>query len=305
VANSLEQSILKAKAHLTAVQNKNGYWPYSQDKGASLEASSWSLIALKDDSNISSSTRKFLFDSQNADGGWSTRPDAGSSDWGSTLATLAVSLTETENSSAYKKACQFLIEDRTEVYSQMGRILLFLVKGPKSKDYPRGWPWTKGCYHWVEPTTYALLALRADSKAQDMAQIDKQANDFYLEHACKGGGWNHGSNFCLEVFLPPYVVTTAQALVALQNNVQEEKVVQAKTYLEQAISNYDSVMGLSWAIIALDALNTNVEELCQKLIEHQSNDGSFSKYNHLNALSIIALQAGLGHSPLKFPSRVN
>jgi hypothetical protein len=76
-----------------------------------------------------------------------------------------------------------------------------------------GWPWTEGAHGWTEPTAWGLLALRMLRPSATDRITDALA--FFRERECAGGGWNYGSSTTLGVDLPPYVQTTAIALLGL------------------------------------------------------------------------------------------
>lgn len=76
-----------------------------------------------------------------------------------------------------------------------------------------GWAWARGTASWTEPTARALLALRhlrpgSGAIADGIALLrDREA---------AGGGWNYGNRTVLDEDLPPYVQTSAIALIALR-----------------------------------------------------------------------------------------
>ena len=79
-------------------------------------------------------------------------------------------------------------------------------------DPSRGWGWTRGTFGWVEPTAWGVLALRtfdgpSGSLDDGIAMLTARE--------CVGGGWNYGTREVLGESLPPFVQTTAVALIAL------------------------------------------------------------------------------------------
>jgi hypothetical protein len=79
----------------------------------------------------------------------------------------------------------------------------------------RGWPWTIDTFGWVEPTSWALLALRRFRPAA--TEID-DAIAVLADRECRDGGWNYGNPEAFGVPLPPFAQTTAIALLALQGS---------------------------------------------------------------------------------------
>src|ERR1700679_3007101 len=79
----LAQARSDALAFLLRSKMDNQAWfPYIPGGECSLEATAWSLIALRQEEKISHAGLDYLAQCQNvADGGWSTKPGAGHSDW--------------------------------------------------------------------------------------------------------------------------------------------------------------------------------------------------------------------------------
>ncbi len=87
----------------------------------------------------------FLCKNQNQDGGWSTSPGLGKSDWTSGLALLALRILLKEEGEAdaahsvvIDKAVSYLFEARTEFYGALAKTLLLISKGDAGLNYPRG-----------------------------------------------------------------------------------------------------------------------------------------------------------------------
>ncbi len=82
-----------------------------------------------------------------------------------------------------------------------------------------GWPWTRDTSSWVEPTAWAMLALRALGDDLSRHAVDGRlelAEAMMLDRACPDGGWNHGNGRVLGQDLRPYPDTTALALLAMR-----------------------------------------------------------------------------------------
>lgn len=351
-ASSLTQQRQRALAYIRNVYDQGGWWPYQPGHDCSIETTAWCYFAVRDDLQIAKDVCAFLSRSQNNDGGWSTTPGAGKSDWCTSLAVLA--LREIQKSRpeiadgmkigrVIERALDYLFEQRFDLYKPFARFILLFIQGPKALRYGRGWPWSPGCYHWVEPTSYALLALKLHGipDREVFSTVCQHANQFLTDHACKEGGWNHGNHLSLGSYLPPYVVTTAEALLALQDawssNADDSRpvgktgsptesesggrtdgnngsaamekggtaqVIQAAIdFLEPAAAKSNSAMALAWCILALDAYGKDTKDLVARLAQSQHKDGSFGRNIFVTALSVHALDAALGSNFLKLDSR--
>ena len=86
----------------------------------------------------------------------------------------------------------------------------------------QGWSWIAGTFSWVEPTAWALLALRKRAAAGQRIDSRRlsEAEALLVDRCCEHGGWNYGNANMLGKELRPYVPTTAMALLALQKTEQ-------------------------------------------------------------------------------------
>jgi hypothetical protein len=281
---------------------QNGWWPYINDGGPSTEATSWCAVAMHAGAKSTfdaSRTTEFLLSEQRKDGGWSTAPNCNLSDWSTAPAVLALRLLNAKQISnkrvdrAVIEGSNFLFDLRTDFYKSIARLLLFLAHGERGLDYGRGWPWTKECSFWVEPTAYSLLALKLPNipDRQIIRQAIHHASQYLYSHVCRGGGWNHGAAYVLKVFAPPYTLTTAEALLALQDEPHSEVTEQALKFIAADNPDANSTLPLAWSILALNAFGRDVEHKTSQLLSHQNADGGFGTNNMATAISILALLA--------------
>ncbi len=76
-----------------------------------------------------------------------------------------------------------------------------------------GWAWVPQTFGWVEPTSWALLALRLAGKDNHPRAVEGRR---FLEDRCIAeGGWNYGNKVLFNNTLMPFWDTTALALLAL------------------------------------------------------------------------------------------
>ena len=86
-----------------------------------------------------------------------------------------------------------------------------------------GWPWAEGTFAWVEPTAWAVLALRAAGQGQHPRVIEGVS--LLLDRAFDAGGINYGNRRVLGAMTEPIPGPTAIMLLALQGH--DEPRVQA------------------------------------------------------------------------------
>lgn len=307
---SFRQSWQKAKSYIRTRSSRGG-WPYIPGQAAAVEATSWCALALKEEQSAAEAAAAFLVTAQNADGGWSNTSAPDSSDWSTAPALISLRLLadnirstlKSDVEQAFDKGLSFLLKSRTDPYAgPLAKTLIWLVSGSAGLEYGRGWPWTPGCFHWIEPTSYALIALKLSRQAREgqLRELIAHAEKYLIERACAGGGWNYGSPVFMATNLPPMPVTSAVAVLALQDRLQEKTVQAALAYLDGIAGRAASVMTLSFCLLAFHATGRDCRSLASRLVQRQQSEGGFQDNLLLTALASCALSAASGDNPLKF-----
>ena len=153
---------------------------------------------------------------------------------------------------------------------------------PRQESRLEGWSWIDNSFSWVEPTSWALLALkrcRAGGIVTRETNKRIQDGEAMLERRmCATGGWNYGDSSAFGTDLPAYVPTTAIALLALQDRRDEPFVRRSLDYLEAHTENHPSIRALALSALALkrhDCSTTGVEaQLRQWLDQHPTTDAA-------------------------------
>lgn len=129
-----------------------------------------------------------------------------------------------------------------------------------------GWPWADGTFSWVEPTAWAVLALRAVGKFNHPRVVEGAR--LLLDRAFDSGGVNYGNRKVLEAWTEPIPGPTALMLLALQGS-REPRVLSAVQYLMQAVGPMKDLEHLGWAKLALDCYRDlpGVTEFLPRLVE--------------------------------------
>jgi hypothetical protein len=157
----------------------------------------------------------------------------------------------------------------------------------------QAWAWALGTASWVEPTAYALLALKAHGLgAHERVKVGER---FLLDRACYEGGWNYGNKEVLDVVLEPMPTVTAYALLALQDlDRGHEVITKSLSYLEAELAARQSSLALALGILCFDVYARPAEKLVAGLLARQEADGSWRGNYHLTALAALALDAAAG-----------
>lgn len=163
----------------------------------------------------------------------------------------------------------------------------------------QGWSWVPETFSWVEPTAWALLALKKYRRGvrEDLARI-AEADTLLLDRACVGGGWNYGNSNMLGQELHPYVPTTAAAVLALQGREAEPEMARGLEFLEHQSVSEPSGFALGLAAIALRVMSRSASAALEVLVRHLPTTCTLG--NQLGAaLSLYALRTDHGDAAFR------
>jgi hypothetical protein len=153
-----------------------------------------------------------------------------------------------------------------------------------------GWPWISDTFSWVQPTSYAIFALKLVG-LRDHARV-KEAEALLFDRICPGGGWNFGNPVILDRPIDPSLSETAIALFALQDVPEATSAIEdGLAILEAELPNYPTALALSLGILCLQLYDRPVDQYVSLLLDRQETDGSWRKMTWWTALSVLALQA--------------
>jgi len=128
----------------------------------------------------------------------------------------------------------------------------------------KGWSWTPGTASWVEPTCYALIALRHISKELHPRQAPERmrlAEKMLFDRVCARGGWNSGNPLIYDVAGIPRVGPTAWALMALLSFYDHPVIHESLGWLEQSFHHIRGPASLSLAHLCLASYGRPVPAL--------------------------------------------
>ncbi len=224
------------------------------------DVSCWAILALEAAGVQGDTVRKArqaLAKAQSSDGRVCISPQHPEACWPTSLAVLAW-----HGAPQYEeprtKAVQFLLnleQARTE------------GNGPTPFGHDGtipGWPWIRETHAWVEPTAYALMALRVcghvhHSRARDAVRL-------LLDRQLPGGGWNIGNTTVFGQELRPMPETTGPALEALTGMTPKDVVAKSITYLQAHREQWHAPMSLAWALLGLHAWQETPQQTQEQIL---------------------------------------
>ncbi len=157
----------------------------------------------------------------------------------------------------------------------------------------QGWPWATGTFSWVEPTSYALFALKLAGHGRHPRVIE--AERLLLDRVCQDGGWNYGNRVIYGAAFQGFLSTTALATLALQDCAAARPAVErGLAFLERGIQTHQSALTLALSILCFQVFSKPTAALVTALKSRQQSDGSWRQQVHLTALAELAFQAVSG-----------
>jgi prenyltransferase beta subunit len=250
---------------LRDTQNPDGGWGFRPGTSSRVEATCWSLLALWEPSREASEdsvrvyrARDFLQTMQLANGSWPAAPGEETGCWVTSLCCLALTaIGDQTQTSTIESGLRWICNDWPSDSSPWRRFLARLASqqdvAPINTSY-RGWGWTPGTSSWVEPTSFALLALER-VESQELAGKAKRRRSFatslLFDRMCPGGGWNAGNPVVYGAAGEPAVVPTALSLLALRNAQARSEITQSLDWLKRTAANIQSPGSLALAQICL------------------------------------------------------
>jgi hypothetical protein len=238
---------------LLAAANSAGAWGYALGSSGSAEPTALTALALagcgRAPEHVAAALR-WLARLQCENGAVPISAGMDSPGWPTSLATLAWLRCAGEDNEPHsgqtEKALGWLLETRGQPISP----------DPDIHDHDTtlvGWSWVAGTHSWLEPTAYALLALRVAGRA-DHPRV-REGVRLILDRALPGGGWNYGNRRVLEHVLRPFPATTGVALAALAGEPPEARIEAAISYLGRELPRIRAPLSLAWGLIGLRAWN--------------------------------------------------
>jgi hypothetical protein len=251
LANTHWTAALVERLHTAALPS--GGWTYPDSIAAAAEPTALAILALERHPLAAESVRRALDHlavSQRPDGAVPVAESVRSPGWPTALAMLAWTLAADDD------------QERWRACAARAAQWLCTVAGRSPDGSPSalghdptiaGWSWVDGTHSWVEPTAYAVLALRAAGLADHPRARDGVR--LLLDRALPDGGWNYGNTRVFDNTLRPFADSTGIALAALAAEPREQRIDAAVRYLAATLEPIRAPFSLGWGIIGLTACN--------------------------------------------------
>jgi hypothetical protein len=284
--SGLQQFLLRGR-------NADGGWAYSPGKATRLEPTCWALLALKGlvpDGDLVSVLLRWPV----RDGLLAERAGGDPNYAFHALGLLVLSAFGAEHAqtnAALVRGLQGLKGLRIEALNTSNR----------QNNTLQGWSWIQGTFSWVEPTAWALLALKKFRRAAgapiDMARLG-EAETLLLDRSCLSGGWNYGNSNMFGSELHAYAPTTSLALLALQDHAGLDTIERGMKFLAGEAAWERSSYSMSLAHIALSIGGADTGLLKESLERQVSTTCDMA--NQLGgAQALYALREYDGHAAFR------
>jgi hypothetical protein len=293
-------------------QNSDGSWAYVRGKSGATEPTAYALMALLPHTAEKSALERgfnFLTKRQGSTGGWSVSTrDSEETAWVTALAGTSLLAFETSGQMCAAAARFVLASFAKNPRPWILRVADWMRSWDASyiEENLGGWKWNPETANWVEPTAYGLLFLKKFSAVQSswkvgasvgdlerLHEIVRQAESLLYLRMCKDGGWNYGNARVLGEELRPYPLTTALALIALQNQADRPHYQKSLAYLTRATENERSGLALSLAVLCLSLNGFNTERHRNALASLYAETGFFRNIKAV-ALALLACETAQG-----------
>lgn len=292
-------------AELRARQNPDGGWGATQGAASNSECTALAHLALATATASSGDedaaegapdtdggrSARWLLTRQQPSGAWSYWDGGPVAPWPTAIALLAL-LERADANRARERGFGWLLAQRGRAVPWLIRLRAF-VSGRRVSELDstlEGWPWIPGTLAWIEPTAWALMALKAtwgDDPPRAVRRRIREGEAMILDRACPGGGWNYGNSRSLGQDLDPYPDTTALALLGLRGATTPE-VERGFSALARLLESPASGLALALAVLSLRAWGRDASALQARLVARYDT-GGFLGENRALALAVLAL----------------
>jgi hypothetical protein len=266
-------------------RNTDHGWPYYAGNSSRLEPTAWATLAGRDGGCA------FFASCQQPDGLLidPIAPHANSASHA--LALIAAFAADPRNSAvSFEHAVAALVRQKG-------------IRIPFERQYYQnnrleGWSWCPHTFSWVEPTAWALVALKkaaavsAQLRSASLTVRIADGERVLVNRACVQGGWNYGNSNMYGRELRAHVPTTAIALLALQDHRDEPAVRRGLAFLQRNRLAERTGIALALTAVCLSVYGEAAGDVCD-LLPAAFATAAARAHVHSMAMVLYAM-AGLG-----------
>jgi squalene cyclase len=277
----------RVRARLLALQGADGGWGSTAGRPSNTEATALASMALARQAEGGRGL-DWLAAHQRPDGSWPWTSEIDAPSWASSLAVLALADAGREPP-AVENGVDWLLGQEGRSFDWRLRLREWL-SGHQVIELDStltGWPWAAGTFSWIEPTAFALLALKVAGRPRRARYRIREAEKMIVDRECPGGGWNYGNRRVLDVDLEPYPDTTALALLGLQLAGADAAVDRAFQVLDRLVPETRSGLVLSLAALCRRAWGREATSLLHDA-ERRFEETGFLDETRVIALATLA-----------------
>ena len=112
------------------------------------------------------------------------------------------------------------------------------------------WSYAENTHSWVEPTAFAVAALKKAGLSQH--ERTRDGVRMLVDRMLPGGGCNYGNTYVLGQLLRSHVQPTGIALLALAGE-QDDRIAKSVAWLRRSLGPETTASSLAWGLIGLAA----------------------------------------------------
>jgi hypothetical protein len=278
-------------------QNRDGGWGFLHRKSSNTESTSLCILALESlgEQRPAVNIRRaldWLMQRQRAEGSWSLSDSSTDASWTTALAIIALSRYPQYRERA-AAAAHWLLKQEGRTPGLLARLISAFASHKNAvalNPELKGWAWAPRTFSWVEPTSYALIALKQMRSYLGGTNVEEriyQGELMIYDRKCDGGGWNYGNSKVFGEALWPYPDVTAVGLIALQDHKISQANQESLGALRRMMQETDSGLALCWATICLSIYGDDTHEWKRRIKKRFQMTGFLGETKTL-ALSLIA-----------------
>ena len=140
-----------------------------------------------------------------------------------------------------------------------------------------GWPWVENTHSWIEPTSMALLALKACGHSTHNRV--NQAVNMILDRQLPTGGWNYGNTGVFGKTLRPEPESTGLAMTAIAGLVELSDVALSIAYLKKQYDKVKTPLALSWTLFGLACWTERPKDYENRIQDSLKLQERYGKYD--------------------------